>query len=120
MNQLIAFLGALAELVRMKNGGTDNDVSKLLDYAKLGARAGDTGKRHLEKAVAVVQQLVAEDRALTDQELADLDASIRDKLARAAGVQIPADDAPPTSPPVVDPVDPENSAGTTEGEHAPT
>lgn len=97
------FLEVLGVLVVMKNGGEDNDLSKLLHYARLGVRAGDTGTEHLKAAVAKVEQLVVEDRNLTDAELAFIDASIKDKLARAAAVNLQS--SPDTGSPVVEPHD---------------
>lgn len=109
MVALIRFLEVLGVLVRMKNGGEENDVSRLLNYARLGIRAGDQGKQHLKAAVLKVEQLVAEDRSLTDQERADLDAAITGKLARAAAVVIPPDA----------PSEPEPAPAPTDGEAGP-
>lgn len=89
---LLKFLEILGTLVVMKNGGQPNDVSRLINYARLGARAGATGKRELEEAVAKVQQLVDEDRSMTDEELAELDEAIQGKLARAAAVELPPEE----------------------------
>jgi hypothetical protein len=86
---LARFFQVLGTLVTMRNGGVDNDLSRLLNYARMGALAGDKGREHLKAAVAKVEQLVAEDRSLTDEELADLDAAIKGKLARAAAVELP-------------------------------
>lgn len=97
MTALIRLLTALATLARLKNGGEENDLSILLNYARMGLRAGDTGKRYLQAAADKVEQLVREDRGLNDQERADLDAAIRGKLARAAGVVVPS--APAADPP---------------------
>lgn len=107
MGALIRFLEVLGTLVRMRNGGEENDVTRLINYARLGARAGDTGKRYLVAAVQKVEQLVAEDRHMTDAELAEIEASIQNKLARAAGVVLPAEQQDPQAPPVVD----ESAAG---------
>lgn len=81
---IVKFLTALRLLVIAKNGGEENELSKLINLARLGVRAGDTGRQHLTRAVETVEKLVAEDRAMTDQELADLDVIIREKLQRAA------------------------------------
>lgn len=102
------FLEILGALVVMKNGGEQNDVSKLLNYARLGLRAGDVGREYFEAAVAKVEQLVAEDRGLTELELADLDTAIRTKLARAAGVVLV--EAPPKDPPAPPATDPPTEA----------
>jgi hypothetical protein len=91
MLAVVKFLEVLGALVLMKNGGQPNDLSRLINYARLGARAGDKGREYFEAATAKVKQLVDEDRSLTEQEIADLNAQIRGKLARAAGVEIPAD-----------------------------
>lgn len=98
---IVKFLEALRALVILKNGGEENELSKLINLARIGVRAGDTGKQYLTRAVETVEQLVAEDRAMTDEELAALDVIIREKLARAAAADPaapkPADPAP-TSP----------------------
>lgn len=104
MAALIRFLEMLRQLVIAKNGGNENDTSKLLNYARIGVRAGDTGKRHLEAAVAKVEQLVAEDRAMTPEELADVDSAIEKLLARAGSVVI-EDPLPHVEPPKTPPVD---------------
>jgi hypothetical protein len=102
---LIRLLQALALLVEMKNGGEPNDISRMLKYAHLAARAGDKGKQHLQAAVAKVEQLVREDRGLTELELRDLDNAIRGKLARAAAVVLPPEEPPadPPAPPAAEP-----------------
>lgn len=91
MAALVQLLAVLTSLARMKNGGADNDLSILLNYARLGVAAGDKGKKNLEEAVAKVEQLVAEDRALTDEERAELDGKIEALLDRAAAVEIPTE-----------------------------
>lgn len=88
MNALVQFLTVLAALVKAKNGGQDNDVSKLLRYGAAGVQAGRTLEDGLKDATLKVQQLVDEDRGLTDAESAALDKSIEDKLARAASVKL--------------------------------
>jgi hypothetical protein len=96
---LAQFLSLASSLVRMKNGGIENDVSKLLQWGGLAAKAGESGRRELAEATAKVQQLVDEDRGLTDSENDALDRAIADKLARAAAVDLgsdaPQDPAPP-------------------------
>lgn len=102
MTMIVKFLEALRLLVIAKNGGEENELSKLINLARIGARAGDTGRQYLSRAVETVERLVAEDRSMTDQELADLDVIIREKLARAAAV----DPTVTTAPPPADPADP--------------
>lgn len=99
MNALVALFRGLATLALMKNGGVETDLSKLLKYAELGVAAGSKGKEYLAHAADVVNTLVAEDRALTEQELVDLQASIEGKLARAAGVHLDAPKLTPIEPP---------------------
>lgn len=88
MNALAQFLSVLSSLVQARNGGQANDVTRLLNYGAAGVRAGSTLEEGLKDATLKVQQLVDEDRSLTDAETAELDASIEAKLARAAGAKI--------------------------------
>lgn len=94
MNALIGFLEALSLLVKMKNGGEPNDVSKLLELGATGARAKGDFDVAFTEARDKVQQLVNEDRGLTDEESAAIDASIEAKLARAAAVDLDTDPPP--------------------------
>jgi hypothetical protein len=87
------FLSVLAVYVEMKSGGP-NDVSRFL---KLGAAIDNARvdvKEQLEAATAKIQTLVAEDRAPTLEELAEVDASVEAKLAAIAAVDLDADPAP--------------------------
>jgi hypothetical protein len=84
------FLSLLAMLVERRKENGAADVAKLLHLGAAAGKAGAAGKEALEAAVAKVKQLVAEDRGLTDEENAALDASIEDKLARAAAVDLGA------------------------------
>lgn len=83
---IVLFLEALGALAQLKNGGQNNDITRLANLAAAGVRTAEAGKTGLEQATAKVQQLVDEDRALTDAENAALDASIEDKLAKIAAV----------------------------------
>jgi hypothetical protein len=85
------FLSVVSTLVVMRNGGVENDVSRALKLGAIAARGGEEAKRELEAATAKVQQLVDEDRALTADESAAIDASIESKLAAIAAVQLPED-----------------------------
>jgi hypothetical protein len=81
-------LEGLHVLALMKAGGTETDLSKLLHLGGLAAAAGEEGRAELEAAVAKVKQLVDEDRGLTAEELAALDASIQSKIDRIANVDL--------------------------------
>lgn len=81
-------LQLLSVLATAKNGGVATDLSKLLQLGSAATRAGEAGRAELEAAVAKVQQLVDEDRGLTDDENAALDASIEEKLKAAAAVDL--------------------------------
>lgn len=83
------FLTLLAALVerRKENGGAD--VAKFLRLGAAAGKAGEEGRAALQEATDKVRQLVAEERGLTDEESAALDASIEDKLARIASIEIP-------------------------------
>lgn len=83
--QFLMLLAQLAEQ-RKENGGAD--LAKLLRLGAAAGRAGAAGKQALADATAKVQQLVDEGRGLTDEENASIDASIDDKLARAAAVDL--------------------------------
>jgi hypothetical protein len=84
------FLMLLAQLVdQRKYGGNNADVVRLLKLGAAAGKAGAAGKEALEQATAKVKQLVAENRGFTQAEEAELDASIADKLSRAASVEIP-------------------------------
>ncbi len=85
---LVVFLEALSALATLKNGGVGNDLSKLLQLGAVGVRAAEQGKTGLEEATAKVQQLVDEDRGLTVDENAALDASIDAKLDAIAKTEI--------------------------------
>lgn len=94
MTALIQFLETLALLVALKNGGRENDVTRMLRLAAVGARAKANLKEALDEARAKVQELVDQDRSLTDEENAAIDASIAEKLARAAAVDLESDPPP--------------------------
>jgi len=79
------FLSVIAQLV----GG---DAGKLLMLGAAAGRAGAAGKQALAEATAKAQQLVDEKRGLTPEENAALDASIEEKLAAAAAVELPDSD----------------------------
>jgi hypothetical protein len=84
------FLMLLAQLVdQRKYGGNNADIIRLLKLGAAAGKAGVAGKEALEQATAKVKQLVTENRGLTNEEEAALDASIEDKLTRAAAVEIP-------------------------------
>jgi hypothetical protein len=82
------FLSLIATLAERRKENGAADVVKLLRLGASIGKAGEAGREALLEATAKVRQLVDEDRGLTDDENASLDASIEDKLARAAAVQI--------------------------------
>ena len=82
------FLSILATYVEMKNGGNANDISKYLRLGASIAGATKTVNEALAAATAKVELLVAEDRGLTEDENAELDASIEAKLAEIANTPI--------------------------------
>lgn len=89
MNEAIAtFLETLSALAQLKTGGVPNDLSRLLHLGAVGVRVAAEGKTGLEEATAKVQQLVSEDRGLTDDENAAIDASINRKLKQIADTVI--------------------------------
>lgn len=83
---IIVFLEAIGALAQLKAGGQNNDITRLLNLAAAGVKTAELGKTGLEEATKKVQQLVDEDRGLTDAENAALDASIEGKLAAIAAV----------------------------------
>ena len=89
---IVVLLESLSALAMLKNGGQNNDLTRLMQLAAAGARTAQAGKTGLEEATAKVQQLVDEDRGLTDAENAAVDASIEAKLDAIAKTEI--NDAP--------------------------
>lgn len=85
---IVVLLESLSALSMLKNGGANNDLTRLLQLAAAGVRTAKTGETGLEEATAKVQQLVDEDRSLTVAENAALDASIEAKLDAIAKTEI--------------------------------
>lgn len=85
---VVMFLEAMSGLAMLKNGGANNDLTRLLQLAAAGVRTAEAGKTGLEEAAKKVQQLVDEDRALTDAENKAIDADIDAKLEAIANTEI--------------------------------
>lgn len=82
---LVRFLSVAASLVTAQGHAA---VGRWLKLASIAVRAGDTGRDALREATATMQALVDEGRPMTPEEDAALDASIENKLARAAAVDL--------------------------------
>lgn len=77
---LLQVVGAYAQA----RGGDSAGIVRLIGFARAGALAGEAYKSAIESATIKVQQLVDENRGLTPQEAADLDASIESSFDRIA------------------------------------
>ena len=81
------FLSVLATYVEMKSGGP-SDASRFLRLGATIAGATVAVKEDLEAATAKIQALVDEDRAPTQEELDEVDASIEAKLKAIADANL--------------------------------
>lgn len=84
---LAKFFDVVRGYYSLKNAASP-DVLRLLALGSAAAKAGEAFKEQLDEGTKFVQQLVDENRAMTPEEAAVIDARIADRLEHIANTTI--------------------------------